>query len=55
MQLGQIHQGQVIPKFLISANPLVIGDKVSEPIENEVILINLDRLYVMRGMAVNEG
>jgi hypothetical protein len=41
----QVHEDQIASEFLVSGNPLVIGDEIAAAIEDEAILIDLMRRW----------
>ena len=52
---GEIHQREVIEKFLVTADAFVVIQEVSTSIQNEAIAIDFYCNRVMRGMAVDNG
>ncbi len=52
---GEIHQDEVIAKFLVAPDPFVVVDEIAAAIENKPIAVNLDGLRMMRRMAVDDG
>jgi hypothetical protein len=52
---GEIHQREVIEKFLVAADAFVVIQEVSTPIQDEAIAIDFHCNRVMRGVAVDNG
>src|SRR5947207_2041897 len=54
LDIHQIHQRQITPKFFVTADAFVVGQKVTAAVEKELALVNLHPFHVMRGMRVHE-
>ena len=53
IEFDQIHQGQIAAELFITADPLIVGEEISAAIENKTPFEDLDRLHVMRRVAVD--
>jgi hypothetical protein len=54
IQVGEIHQRQVVTVALVTTDPFIVVQKITAAIENETISINFDRSRMMRRMPVND-
>jgi hypothetical protein len=54
IQVGEIHQRQVVTVALVTTDPFIVVQKITAAIENEAISINFDRSRMMRRMPVND-
>src|SRR6516165_3022785 len=54
IQVGEIHQRQVITVALVTTNPFIVVQEITAAIENETISIDFDRFWMMRRMPVND-
>src|SRR3982074_2674775 len=52
---GEVHQREVIEKFLVTADAFVVIQEVSTSIQDEAIAIDFNCNRVMRGMAMDDG
>jgi hypothetical protein len=50
----EIHQRQVVAIFFVSTDAFLIIEEVAATIENEPLMVDLDGLRMMRGMAMND-
>src|SRR6266566_5391731 len=54
IQVGEIHQREVVTVALVTTGPFIVVQKITAAIENETISINFDRSRMMRRMPVND-
>ena len=54
VDIGKIHQGEIVTIVFVALNALVIVQKIAAAVEDQPIAVDLDPLGMMRGMAVND-
>ena len=54
LNVSEIHQDQIIPKFLVAFNPFVVVQEIAAAIDNEPTAVNLDGLRMMRRMPMDD-
>ena len=54
IQVGKLHQHQVVPVALVTSNPLIVVQKITAAIQNETIPIDFDRSRMVRRMPMND-
>ncbi len=54
IDLGEIHERKIPAKLLETCDAFIIVQEIAATVKDETILVDLDRLGVMRGVAVND-
>ena len=52
IQVGEIHQGQVVTVALVTMDPFIVVQKITAAIENEALFVDFDCFDMVRRMAV---
>jgi hypothetical protein len=55
IDVREIHQREIAAKLLVARDAFVIVEEIAAAVKDETILVDFDRLGVMRGVAVNDG
>jgi len=53
IEIDQVHQPEIAAERFVAADSFVVGEKISAAIEDEPAFEDFDRLYVVRGVAMN--
>ena len=48
IQVGEIHQHQIVTVALVTTDPFIVVQKITAAIENEAVSLDFDRSRMMR-------